>query len=105
VFPDGTTMARSASFAAFSMQHRIPLISGWSEFPAGGNVMSYGPNLLASWRRLAHYVDRIAKGARPSSLPIEFPTVVEMVLNAKAAKAIGLRIPQSIFVRADRVIE
>lgn len=105
VFPDGSMMARSAIFAEFSLRHRMPLISGWSAFPDGGNLMSYGPNILASWRRLAYYVDRIAKGARAADLPIELPTVFEMVLNAKTAKALNLRIPQSVLLRADRVIE
>lgn len=105
VFPDGAMMARSATFAEFSLRHRMPLISGWSAFPEGGNLMSYGPNVLSSWRRLAYFVDRIAKGARPADLPIELPTVVELVLNAKTAKALGLKIPQSILLGADRVIE
>jgi putative ABC transport system substrate-binding protein len=105
VFPDGGMMARSATFAEFALRHRMPLISGWSTFPEGGNLMSYGPNVLASWRRLAYYVDRIAKGTRAADLPIELPTVVELVLNAKTAKALGLRIPQTVLLRADRVIE
>jgi putative ABC transport system substrate-binding protein len=105
VFPDGSMMARSATFAEFSLRHRMPLISGWSAFPDAGNLMSYGPNLAASWRRLAYFVDRIAKGSSAADLPIELPTVFEMVLNAKTAKALNLRIPQSVMIRADRVIE
>ena len=67
--------------------------------------MSYGPNLRNSYRRLATYVDKILKGARPADIPVELPTSVELVINLKTAKALGSTIPQSILVRADRVIE
>jgi putative ABC transport system substrate-binding protein len=105
VFPDASMMARSATFAQFSLRHRIPLISGWAAFADGGNVLSYGPELRASWRRLAYFVDRIAKGAKVADLPIELPTTVEMVVNLKTAKALGIRVPQVVLLRADRVIE
>lgn len=104
-FPDAIMMRYSARIAAFSEKNRIPAISGWAQFAEGGNVMTYGPVLRDGFRRLAYYVDRILKGAKPSELPVEFPTSVELVVNLKATKALGIAIPQSIRVRADRVIE
>jgi putative ABC transport system substrate-binding protein len=105
VFPDAITMRLRERIAAFSLQNRIPTISGWAQFADGGNLMSYGPNLRVSFRRLAVYVDKILKGAKPAELPVELPTVVEFVVNLKTAKALGITIPQSVLVRADRVIE
>jgi putative ABC transport system substrate-binding protein len=104
VFPDATMMARSADFARFSLQHHIPMISGWAAFADGGNLASYGPDLHASWRRLAYFVDRMVKGAKPAELPIELPTTVEMVLNMNTAKALGIKVPQTALLRANRVI-
>ena len=105
VFPDATMMRYSERLAQFALKNRIPAVSGWSEFAERGNLMTYGPNLRDSFRRLAIYVDKIAKGAKPANIPVELPTSVELVVNLKAAKALGITIPQSILVRADRVIE
>jgi len=105
MFPVLPLMSASARIAAWSVQNRIPAISGWALFADGGNLMSYGPNLRESFRRLATFVDKIFKGAKPAELPVELPTRVEFVVNLKAAKALGIAIPQSILLRADRVIE
>ena len=105
VFPDALTLRSSDRIAAFAAKNRIPTISGWAQFAENGNLMSYGPNLREVYRKLATYVDKIVKGAKPAELPVELPTSVELVVNLKTAKALGIRVPQSILVRADRVIE
>jgi putative tryptophan/tyrosine transport system substrate-binding protein len=104
-FPDALMMRYSEKIAAFAVNNRIPSISGWAQFAERGNLMSYGPNLRDIFRRLATYVDRIIKGAKPADLPVELPTTVELVVNMKAAKALGIKIPQSILVQATKVIE
>ncbi len=93
---------RLASFAA---RHRIPAISAWATFAEKGNLMTYGPVLNESFGRLASFVDRILKGAKAAELPVELPTKFELVINMKAAKALGIEVPKSILLRADRLIE
>ena len=76
-----------------------------ASYAYAGQLISYGPNLHASWKRLAHYADRIIKGANPAELPVEMPAVLELVVNLKTAKALGVKVPHTILLRADRVIE
>ena len=97
-----TNRDRVASLAA---KYRLPSISGFQEYVTAGGLMSYGANRAETWRHAAIYVDKILKGAKPSDLPVEQPTRIELDINAKTAKKLGLAIPQSIQVRADRVIE
>jgi putative tryptophan/tyrosine transport system substrate-binding protein len=104
-FADGFTQSFAGRIAAFSAQQRIPAVDGWSPFARQGNLMIYGPVLEDCYRRLAVYVDKISKGARPGDLPIELPTKVELVINLKTANALGLMIPQSLLLRANEVIE
>jgi putative ABC transport system substrate-binding protein len=80
------------------------MASGWREFVEAGGLLSYGPNRVQIARRIAYYVDRILKGAKPADLPVETPTKFELVINLKTAQEIGLTIPQSVLYRADTVI-
>jgi putative ABC transport system substrate-binding protein len=105
LFPVQTVIARRERIAEWSIRNKIPTISGWAQFADGGNLMSYGPNLRAACRRLAYFVDRILKGTKPADLPVEQPLRVELVVNAKTAKALGIAIPPAVLLRADRVIE
>jgi putative ABC transport system substrate-binding protein len=84
---------------------RLPAIYGNIEFAHSGGLMAYSANLSDGFRRAATYVDKILKGAKPGDLPIEQPTKIELVINTKAAKALGLAIPQSLLLRADEVIQ
>jgi putative ABC transport system substrate-binding protein len=102
---DGFAIQNRQIIIDFAMRHRAPVISGWPIFARSGAVCTYGPRLTESYRRLAYYIDRILKGAKPADLPIERPTKFEFVINLRTAKALGLTIPQSLLVRADEVIE
>jgi putative ABC transport system substrate-binding protein len=86
-------------------QNRLPATYPLRDFVDAGGLMSYGPNLVDVFRRAAYYVDRILKGSKPADLPIEQPTKFELVINLKAAKALGLTIPPSFLQRADQIIE
>lgn len=105
VFPDAFTLRHGEKIAAFAVKNRVPAISGWARFAEVGNLMAYGPNLQDVYRRLALHVDKIVKGARPADLPVELPTAVEFVVNLKAAKSLGVAIPQTVLLRTSRVIE
>jgi ABC-type uncharacterized transport system substrate-binding protein len=86
-------------------RHRILLVSGWGPWAEAGALLSYGPDLNISIRSSAGHVDKILKGAKPGELPFEQPTKFELVINLRTARAFGLTIPQSLAVRADKVIE
>ena len=92
------------TISKLALKARLPGIYGSRQFVDAGGLMSYGTDSGDSFRRSAWYVDKILRGAKPGDLPIEQPTKFEFVVNLKAAKALRLTIPQSIWVRADEVI-
>jgi putative ABC transport system substrate-binding protein len=102
---DPLTLSQRLRIVEFSAEARLPAIYETSAFADAGGLMSYGPNLNQMLRRAAIFVDKILKGAKPGDLPIEQPTKFELVINLKTAKALGVTIPQSLLMSADRVIE
>ncbi len=104
-FSDGFVVQNRKTILDFAMSRRLPVVSGWAMMAKSGALCTYGPRLVESYRRTAYFVDRVLKGASPSELPIEQPTILELVLNLKAAKALGIDIPAAVMARADEVIE
>ena len=105
VFSDGFAIQYGRAMIEFATSHGIPVIGGWAVFAQYGALCSYGPKLSGSYRRLAYYVDRILKGAKPEDIPIERPTEFELVVNLRAARALNMTIPATLVARADQVIE
>jgi putative ABC transport system substrate-binding protein len=95
----------AAKIAQHGREQRLPVIASWREFAASGALLSYGPSRIFEAKRLAEYVEKVFKGAKPADLPIEQPVKFELVINLKTAKDIGLTIPESFLLRADHVIE
>ena len=103
---DDTALTRQrAQILKLATAHRLPVVSRYRDFAEAGGLIAYGPSLPAVYRRTAHYVDRILKGARPSDLPLEEPKEFDLVVNLKTAKALGLTIPPSVLLIASSVIE
>jgi putative ABC transport system substrate-binding protein len=105
VLPDPFFLAEAHRIAELAVQQRLPTMFGTREHVESGGLMSYGQNLAEHYYRAATYVDKILRGANPGELPVEQPTKIELVINLKTAKAIGLTIPQELLLRADKVIE
>jgi putative ABC transport system substrate-binding protein len=89
----------------FTMRYRLPTIYQSRSFIVDGGLMSYGPDFADLFRQAASYVDRILRGAKPGDLPVQYPTKIDLAINLKTAKAIGLEIPPTLLLRADEVIE
>jgi putative tryptophan/tyrosine transport system substrate-binding protein len=104
--PAGPLMrANGKRIAGFAIKSRLPSVYDNKEAVEGGGLMYYGADLADSYRRVATYVDKILKGAKPADLPVEQPTKFELVINLKTAKQIGVTIPQSMLYKADKVIK
>ena len=103
--PDLSTQTPLKRIAGFAANNRLPAISPFRWFADAGGLMSYGPNLEDFYARVDGFIARILKGAKPGDLAIELPTKFELVINLKAAKALGLTIPQALRLRADELIE
>jgi putative tryptophan/tyrosine transport system substrate-binding protein len=103
--PDVLIMGHRTWIIEFAAERRIPVVSGWARFAYSGGLLTYGPNLPQSFRRLASYARRILNGTKPSALPIEQPTIFELVVNLKTARRLGIEVPPLLLARADEVIE
>jgi putative ABC transport system substrate-binding protein len=86
-------------------QHKLPAVFNGRPYVAAGGLASYGPVILDQYQRAAGYVDRILRGEKPADLPVQAPTKYELVINLKTAKALGLKVPDTVLARADEVIE
>ena len=91
--------------AELAVKHRMPTIMPFPDFAVDGGLMAYGPHLTSMFRQAGGFMERVLQGGRPGEMPIERPARFELAINLKTAKALGLTIPQSILVRADKVIE
>jgi putative tryptophan/tyrosine transport system substrate-binding protein len=105
VLPDLFTATNRQSIIALAAQHRLPAVYPFRYFAASGGLISYGIEMLETYRQAASYVDRILKGERPSDLPVQQPNKFELVINLKTAKALDLDVPPTLLARADEVIE
>jgi putative tryptophan/tyrosine transport system substrate-binding protein len=105
VVPSGLTTINREMIAGLAARHRLPAVYAHTYFATSGGLVSYGSNNNDLFRRAAEYVDRILRGTKPADLPVQAPTKFELAINLKAAKALGLTVPNSLLVSADEVIE
>jgi putative ABC transport system substrate-binding protein len=105
IAPDGYLNSRSEQLAALTLRHAVPTIYTYREFAAAGGLMSYGGSDTDSYRQVGVYAGRILKGEKPADLPVQQSTKVELIINLKTAKALGITVPLSLLGRADEVIE
>jgi putative ABC transport system substrate-binding protein len=105
VQPDGITSAHRRLIIELAAKLGLPAVYPFRFFVTDGGLMAYGVNVVDQFRSAASYIDRILRGAKPGDLPVQAPTKFELAINLKTAKALGLKIPESLVVRADEVIE
>jgi putative ABC transport system substrate-binding protein len=104
VLTDPMLRSQAKRIADLAAKHRLPAMYGGTWFVEAGGLASYSADFDAMIRRVAYYIDRILKGAQPATLPIEQPTQYELIFNLRTAKALGLAVPETLLVRADRLI-
>ncbi len=105
MLPSSSMVQLAPTAAADCIARKVPLVSGWAAIARAGALFTYGPNLQEAYKRLALYVVRVLGGAAPATLPIEQPTVLELVINQKTAAALGLTLPPALLAQADEIIE
>ena len=105
ILEDPLTLSQRSEIVALASRLRLPAIYGYREFAVAGGLMSYGTDHAVQWRRGAEIVDRILKGAKPADIPVEQPTKFELVVNLKTAEASNFKVPQTIMISADEIIE
>ena len=105
IAPDAMFISRSEQLGALTLRHAVPAIAQFREFAAAGGLMSYGGSFTEGTRQVGVYTGRILKGEKPADLPVQQVTKVELIINLKTAKALGITFPQSLLGRADEVIE
>ena len=105
VMPDIFTNLHRAPIISAAARNNVPVVYHQPEFARDGGLLSYGVDQVDNFRRAATYVDRILRGAKPGDLPVQFPTKVDLVINLKTAKALGISIPETLLATADEVIQ
>ncbi len=105
VLPEPISFTHRKQIVDLAAKNRLPAMYPWNEFVDSGGLMAYAPNRDDLWRRAATFVDKILKGTKPADLPVEQPTKFELVINLKTAKGLGLTIPQSVLIRANKIIQ
>jgi len=105
IAPDATFISRSEQLAVLTLRHAVPAIAQFRDFAAAGDLMSYGGNFTEGARQVGVYVGRILKGEKAADLPVQRYTKIELIINLKTAKALGIIVPPSLLARADEVIE
>jgi putative ABC transport system substrate-binding protein len=105
VFPDPATYAGRNQIVQWALKHRVPATASFGEFAQSGGLMAYGAHLPDLSRRGADYIDKLLKGAKPYDLPVELPTMFRLTINIKTARSLGLTIPPSLTLQADKVID
>jgi putative tryptophan/tyrosine transport system substrate-binding protein len=99
------TAANAGRIVDFATRNRLPLVGGWGAWVEAGGLLSYGPNIGDTVRKSAEYVDKVLRGAKTADLPVQQPTRFELHINLKTAKMLGLSVPESFVLLADKVIE
>jgi len=105
IAPDATFINRSEQLGALTLRYAVPAITQFREFAAAGGLMSYGGSFTEGAHQVGVFTGRILKGENPADIPVEQSTKVELIINLKTAKTLGLTVPQSLLARADEVIE
>jgi putative ABC transport system substrate-binding protein len=103
--PDTFLLGHRAEITSLAGRYALPAVYPYSNYTKVGGLVSYGYDLLDNYRRAAIYADRILQGTKPSELPVQLPVKVQLTLNLRTAKALGLNVPSSFLLRADEVIE